>query len=107
METIMSGAIPPDVIAGAVAAAKAWLRLESDEGLAALAETAILTAEAFVARDHVEQMRDGSVGWDAVPAPVAQGVAMLVAHLFEARGGDVAPPVAVAALWRPYRQVRL
>jgi hypothetical protein len=101
----MSEAIPPDVIADAVAAARAWLRLESDEGLAALAATAILTAEAFVGGEVVA--RDGSVGWDAVPAPVAQGVAMLVAHLFDARGGDALPPVAVAALWRPYRQVRL
>ncbi|MEG3084327.1 hypothetical protein U1707_11795 [Sphingomonas sp. PB2P12] len=43
----------------------------------------------------------------AVPAPVAQGVAMLVAHLFDHRESDVAPPAAVAALWRPYRRMRL
>ncbi|TXC72160.1 phage gp6-like head-tail connector protein [Sphingomonas ginsenosidivorax] len=102
----MSGAIPPGVIADAVAAAMLWLRLESDEGvLAGLAETAILTAEAFLGTIIVP--RDESAGWDAVPAPIALGVAMLVAHLFEARGGDAAPPEGVAALWRPYRQVRL
>ncbi len=45
-------------------------------------------------------------GWDTLPAPIAQGVAMLAAHLFEDRGGG-APPAAVTALWRPWRRVRL
>ncbi len=45
--------------------------------------------------------------WDALPAPVAQGVVMLAAHLFDQRGGDAAPPAAVAALWRPFRRVTL
>ncbi|WP_380784581.1 head-tail connector protein [Sphingomonas sp. R86521] len=106
----MSGSIPPGVIADAVAAAKLWLRVDSDEGvLAGLAETAILTAEAFVGRVVVlrEGGTEGAASWAAVPGPIAQGTAMLVAHLFEARSGDVVPPVAVAALWRPYRQVRL
>ena len=43
----------------------------------------------------------------AVPAPVAQGIVMLAAHLFEARDGTALPPAAVAALWRPFRQLRL
>ena len=46
-------------------------------------------------------------GWDALPPAVAQGVVMLVAHLFENRGEDRAPPAAVAALWRPWRRMRL
>ena len=105
----MSGSITAGVIAEAVVSAKAWLRLESDEGLAGLAETAILTAEAFLGGVVVlrEGTTEGAATWDAVPAPIAQGVAMLVAHLFDARGGDAAPPAAVAALWRPWRQVRL
>jgi uncharacterized phiE125 gp8 family phage protein len=45
--------------------------------------------------------------WAALPPPVAQGVAMLVAHLFNDRDGGRAPPAAVAALWRPYRRMRL
>lgn len=45
--------------------------------------------------------------WAAVPAPVAQGVVMLAAHLFNDRGGASQPPAAVAALWRPYRRMRL
>ena len=42
-----------------------------------------------------------------VPAAVAQGMVALTAHLFEARDGTALPPAAVAALWRPYRALRL
>ena len=45
--------------------------------------------------------------WDAVPVPLAQGVAALIAHLFDDRTGTAQPPAAVAALWRPFRRVRL
>lgn len=45
--------------------------------------------------------------WAAVPAPVAQGLVLLVAHLFEDRAGAGAPPAAVAALWRPFRRLQL
>ncbi|RZT57179.1 putative phiE125 gp8 family phage protein [Sphingomonas sp. BK036] len=48
-----------------------------------------------------------AASFEAVPAPIAQGVAMLVAHLFDHRESDVAPPAAIAALWRPYRRMRL
>lgn len=48
-----------------------------------------------------------AVGWDAVPEPVRQGVVLLATHLFEHREGGTAPPAAVAALWRPYRRMRL
>jgi uncharacterized phiE125 gp8 family phage protein len=45
--------------------------------------------------------------WATLPAAVAQGLVLLIAHLFEHREGDAAPPTAVAALWRPYRRLRL
>ncbi|SEJ69327.1 phage conserved hypothetical protein, phiE125 gp8 family [Sphingomonas sp. OV641] len=45
--------------------------------------------------------------WAALPPPLAQGVAMLIAHLFNDRDAGRAPPAAVAALWRPYRRMRL
>ena len=45
--------------------------------------------------------------WDAVPAPLAQGVTALIAHLFDDRSGATQPPSAVAALWRPYRRMRI
>ena len=48
-----------------------------------------------------------SADWAAVPAPIAQGCVMLVAHLFEHRDGVAQPPTAVAALWRPFRRMQL
>lgn len=45
--------------------------------------------------------------WSALPAPIAQGVVLLTAHLFEARASGGAPPAAVAALWRPWRRLRI
>lgn len=44
--------------------------------------------------------------WEALPAPIAQGVILLVAHLLDGKavGG---PPIAVSALWRPWRRLRL
>ena len=153
---------PPAVIAEAVAAARAWLRLESsgeETLLAATVVTALRLAEAFagqrlIARafedrvtadgawhrlaaepvtamtasaDAADIDSDGigwvrvsgggivSVGyvaglagsWSAVPPPLAQGVTMLAAHLFEHRERDSAPPAAIAALWRPWRRVRV
>jgi uncharacterized phiE125 gp8 family phage protein len=45
----------------------------------------------------------------AVPAPLKQGIVRLVAHLYAHRDapGDAGPPAAVAALWRPWRRMRL
>lgn len=42
-----------------------------------------------------------------VPAPLAQGVVLLAAHLFDRRETPGAPPAAIAALWRPWRRMRL
>ncbi len=46
-------------------------------------------------------------GWNALPAPLRQGAAMLAAHLFDDVSGRGAPPAAVTALWRPFRAARL
>ncbi|NIJ21620.1 putative phiE125 gp8 family phage protein [Sphingomonas naasensis] len=45
--------------------------------------------------------------WSGLPAPLMQGVVLLAAHLFEARANGGTPPAAVAALWRPFRRMRL
>ena len=47
--------------------------------------------------------------WGDVPAPLRQGMLRLVAHLHASRDSvtDTGPPTAVAALWRPYRRMRL
>lgn len=44
-----------------------------------------------------------------VPEPLKQGIVRLVAHLYAHRdaAGDAGPPAAVAALWRPWRRMRL
>lgn len=46
---------------------------------------------------------------NAVPDPLRQGIIRLVAHLYVARDTDDAPgpPAAVAALWRPWRRMRM
>ena len=48
-----------------------------------------------------------AAAWEVLPEPVMQGVTLLAAHLFEHREGSADPPAAVAALWRPYRRMRL
>lgn len=46
---------------------------------------------------------------DAIPPPLRQGMLRLVAHLHAHRDAadDGGPPAAVAALWRPFRRMRL
>lgn len=46
-------------------------------------------------------------GWTGLPAPIAQGAARLAAHWFNARDAGEPAPMAVTALWRPYRRVRM
>ena len=48
--------------------------------------------------------------WDALPEAIRHGVTRLAAHHFRARDDGQAasePPAAVAALWRPWRLMRL
>ncbi|MEZ0242542.1 MAG: hypothetical protein ACAH11_04160 [Sphingomonas sp.] len=45
--------------------------------------------------------------WGDLPPPLQQGAVLLIAHLFEHREADAAPPAAVSALWRPWRRMRL
>jgi len=47
--------------------------------------------------------------WNSVPEPLRAGVVRLVSHLFSHRDAADAgpPPAAVAALWRPWRRMRL
>jgi len=109
----MDEEVPGAAVDAAAAAARALMRGQAageEAVVEEMARAAILTAERFCGRVLVPRAgiaaRDG---WAAVPAPVRQGVAMLVQHLAEgaAGGGDAVPPVAVAALWRPFRTTRL
>jgi uncharacterized phiE125 gp8 family phage protein len=50
-----------------------------------------------------------AAGWNGLPEPLRQGIIRLVAHLYAHRDAPDAgpPPAAVAALWRPWRRMRL
>ena len=48
-----------------------------------------------------------SADWAGLPAPLRQGVVLLAAYLFDARDDSAAPPIAVTALWRPFRRIAL
>lgn len=72
---------------------------------------------------RVRTIRQGSAGriavqftagltdsWTALPEAIRHGVIRLAAHHFRARDdakASMEPPAAVAALWRPWRRVRL
>lgn len=47
--------------------------------------------------------------WELLPEGLRHGVVRLAAHHWRMRdsGADAGPPAAVAALWRPWRRVRL
>lgn len=58
-------------------------------------------------RVRVAYRAGAAAGWDDLPPPIAMGVVLLTAHLFDHRGSEPAPPAAVSALWRPWRRMRL
>jgi uncharacterized phiE125 gp8 family phage protein len=58
-------------------------------------------------RVRVTYRAGAAADWDTLPAPVAQGVVLLAAHLLGGRAGAEPPPAAVSALWRPWRRMRL
>ncbi len=58
-------------------------------------------------RVRVDYRAGVAAGWGDLPPPIATGVVLLIAHLFDHREKDLAPPAAVSALWRPYRRMRL
>lgn len=51
-----------------------------------------------------------AAGWASLPESLRHGVIRLAAHHYRQReggGSDPQPPAAVAALWRPWRRLRL
>ncbi len=50
-----------------------------------------------------------SKNWDMLPDQLRSGIIRLAAHIYSNRNLDESaqPPVAIAALWQPYRRMRL
>ena len=71
-----------------------WVRVSDPGG----ATRIVVTYEAGIAP-----------GWAGLPDMIRQGIIRLVAHLHAHRDArdDGGPPIAVAALWRPWRRMRL
>lgn len=88
---------------GAAAAVDGWKLSYRDDGSGAIEAPATdgplrITYRAGIADD-----------WNGVPEALRQGIIRLAAHLYSYRDdpGDKGPPAAVAALWRPWRRLRL
>lgn len=87
--------------------------------LSATPVRAILSGgEAAIDRDGCGWVRTGDAltmryragiaqDWAGLPPEIAHGVAIMGAHLFDNRDAAAVPPAAVAALWRPWRRMRL
>ena len=117
-----------------VPATRGWQRL-AHAPVVAITEVAAVSAdgdaEALPAADYAIDIDATGTGWvrvtragaagrlrvtcraglaedmGGVPAPLAQGVVLLATHLFDRRETPGAPPAAIAALWRPWRRMRL
>ncbi len=73
------------------AAGDGWVRVPSSERRASVRYTAGLAGD-----------------WNGLPEPLRHGIVRLAAHLYAERGETGSPPPAcVAALWRPWRRMRL
>lgn len=85
---------------------KQWLAISTpaeDALLARLLLVAYQTCGAFTGAEALAS------DWGAVAPPLREGIIRFAAHLYRDRdaASDREPPAAVAALWRPYRAVRL
>lgn len=68
-----------------------------------------LTAPVAATRPIVAYTAGLAADWNGVPEPLRHGIVRLVSHFYANRdAADVGgPPAAVAALWRPWRRMRL
>jgi uncharacterized phiE125 gp8 family phage protein len=88
-----AGQLPPELYDSDIdAAGTGWVRLRS------LPQAPVVQLRAGLGSD-----------WNAIPEPLRQGIIRLAAHLYSHRDAADAgpPPAAVAALWRPWRRLRL
>lgn len=64
-----------------------------------------IRAAGAASRVRVAYVAGIAASWGELPAPLAQGVVLLAAHL--TGGATHEPPAAVTALWRPWRRMQL
>ena len=91
---------------------KAFLRIETDAEDALIAgfiRTGTALCEAFIGAALLGGVEAMATDWNGIPEPLRQGIIRLAAHLFTHRDAADAgpPPTAVAALWRPWRRLRM
>lgn len=69
----------------------------------------VATSDQNAQRLRVTYSAGLSASWNGTPEPLRQGIVRLAAHLFANRdaGDEAGPPAVVAALWRPFRRMRL
>ncbi|WP_324750792.1 hypothetical protein SH591_05045 [Sphingomonas sp. LY54] len=68
-----------------------------------------ITGPGDIRRVQVSYEAGMAAEWTQVPDALRQGMVRLAAHLHAHRdeAGDMGPPAAVTALWRPWRRLRL
>lgn len=98
--------MPQPTGAPPLAALKQWLAISTP------AEDALLERLLGVAYDICEQFVGPAVlgdDWAELPPGLNEGIIRFAAHLYRERDGAISrePPAAVAALWRPWRELRL
>ncbi|MBB4619344.1 head-tail connector protein [Sphingomonas abaci] len=109
---MMNGQEASALVAPVAAAAREMLRLagnDEDALLLRLAMTALGLAEAFCGQRLLRRAdADGlAESWSDLPPPIAHGLVLMAVHLFENRHAEIGVPIAVAALWRPWRRLGL
>lgn len=102
--------VVPDLSGAPLAALKEWLAIagpREDALLLRLMAAGYETCLRFVSLE--EPPAEWSQDWNALPTALAEGIVRFAAWLYRERDGaaDRPPPAAVAALWRPYRTMRL
>lgn len=117
-ETVMAGARPRRLAASPLVAVDAVERVEPSGAAAAVTGWSVafdddgagrLTAPATDARLRITYRAGLADDWNGVPEALRHGILRLAAHLYVMRDDpeERGPPAAVAALWRPWRRLRL
>ena len=92
--------------AAPLASLKQWLAISVGQEDALLERLLVTAWQACFASVGIALPTD----WGDVPPALGEGILRYAAHLYRERdrpGSDTPMPTAVAALWRPFRELRL